>query len=48
MDKNTARRLNDEVYQAHNRDLGHAMILSTDDEKTLFADLIHKTLESFP
>lgn len=45
MGKNSALRLNDEVYHVYNRDLDRAMVLSTNDEKTLFAELISKKQE---
>ena len=46
MSQNTAQLLGDGVYHVYNRDLGRAMILSTNDEKTLFAELICKKQES--
>lgn len=45
MGQNTAQLLGDGVYHVYNRDLGRAMILSTNDEKTLFAELICKKQE---
>ena len=45
MSQNTAQLLGDGVYHVYNRDLGRAMILSTNDEKTLFAELICKKQE---